>query len=304
MTTHRQKVLAHLYGALTHISYSFNFIFLKIAVKEGVHPAFAVFCRTLGATLFFSLFFWAKRQEIRTIRMKHWILFLLAGLSGASLNKLAFIEGLQITSVIHASSIALLFPLFVILFEKIFFKTIRLKSYQYLGICIGLLGASLFVVFATTDQQASVWGDILVLINFVLFALYVIIVRHLTSYYSISVILLLVFMIGLFMMSCFTFPVWTSLNIEKITLLGWWNILGSVVFASILAQYFNIQSLKHLDASVTSVYTYIQPLGGSLLAIIIFAEQFTVVHFVAAIFIGTGLYLTSFKDVFSRKKTK
>jgi drug/metabolite transporter (DMT)-like permease len=74
---------------------------------------------------------------------------------------------------------------------------------------------------------------------------------------------------------------------------AWMAVAAIVIFPTILAYFWNTWALARVEPSVVAVYTYLQPLIGTVLAIFLLGEQWSSRIFLAMILIFIGVSLVT-----------
>jgi drug/metabolite transporter (DMT)-like permease len=88
---------------------------------------------------------------------------------------------------------------------------------------------------------------------------------------------------------------WLSLGFSEI-----WKLFFVVVGTTVLTYLFNIYALKQLSPAVLGVFMYLQPLIATVFAILLGADTLTPLRILAALFIFTGVFLSTRKKKIQR----
>ena len=157
MTT-KQK--AYLALSVTSIVWGTSWVASRYAVQNA--PALQVSAtRQLIAGTLFAGFFLLKGEKLPSLKQMVW-------LAGMSVLLFVFANGLATVGVKYISSglaalIAALYPLSVVIIEKIFFKNTRIGLFTFIGILLGISGiAIVFYDNAFHNQSPNYWIGILV----------------------------------------------------------------------------------------------------------------------------------------------
>ncbi len=184
-------VKAHLALLAVNVIYGANFSIAKSILGHVIQPYALVLLRAVFSMVLFwitSYFFPGEKIE-----RKDFIKLLLLALFGVALNQLLFIKGLYESKPINASIIMILNPIFVIILEILFLKE-KLPLIRLAGIVCGTIGALLLLLFG---KDISVHrGDIMILINCISWACYLIIVKPLMIKYKTVTVVKWVFLFG------------------------------------------------------------------------------------------------------------
>ncbi len=284
------------------ISVSFAAIFINTLINiYNTSPLSIAFYRLLFTTLIilpFILVHKKTRDELRNIPIKTMLIMVGIGIILA-IHFALWITSLELTSVASSVLLVTAHPVFVGPISHFFFKE-RLSAINLVGIIFSLSGVFVLVVGnyglgpLTLD---SLEGNILAWLGGIAAGLYILGGRKMRKTVSVASYAFIVYSVGsivlLFICLIFSAPIYGfNLDIYLIILL---MALISGIFGHTLYNW----SLKHVRAYVASVALLGEPLGSTLLAIIIpwiqqIPSKFTLY---GGIFILLGIYLTA------RKKT-
>ena len=220
--------------------------------------------------------------------------FIACALAGVAINQLLFIKGLSLTSTVHASLLALGTPIFITAAAAVLLRQ-RFTLRKALGLALGLRGATILVLAATQARgNSAMWfGDMLVLINSISYALYFVWVQPLMRKYSPIHVLRWVFTIGFFMVLPFGLADTLRINPAEFTP----TVLVALGFVTVgstfLAYLFNMYGLKFLGASKTGSYIYTQPLFAALIGALWLHERIGLSQVGAALLIVSGVALVN-----------
>ena len=106
---------------LVQLLYGFNYTFAKTVMNEGyVKPFGFVLLRVAGATLLFWLMSLFLPNE--KIDKKDFFQLFLASVFGVFINMLLFLNGLEFTTPIHASTIMTITPIVILILSVFMLK--------------------------------------------------------------------------------------------------------------------------------------------------------------------------------------
>lgn len=266
----------------------------KLIVPEWISPGTFTLIRMTFATLVFwiiSLFF---PKEHVTIKDKG-IIFI-GGLFGLVAVQYSFAEALRYTSPVNITLIAALAPIIVMLLAAIFLKEpITIKKAG--GVALGISGIFILIMPELTSSgwQSSVQGDLFCLINITTYAIYLIITRKVTQRYTALTLMKWMF---LFSAICtLPFGAWdlthTRLFSEEATMKPILCLAYICVFATGLAYFLIPIGLKRIRPTTVSMYSNLQPLIASCIAIRLGQDQFSWDKLVAAALVMIGVTLVT-----------
>jgi drug/metabolite transporter (DMT)-like permease len=289
------KVLqAHLALLLVNLIYSANFSIAKEVMPEHI-AAFALVLLRVGGAL---VLFWIVCPFVvkEKVDRKDFPRLALLALFGVAINQLLFLKGLSITTPINASIIMISNPIVVLLIAAAVLRE-RVSLQKLIGIAFGIGGALLLLLFNKSFSFGSdtIHGDIMILINSVSWAMYLVLVKPLMQKYNTLTIVKWVFLFGFIYVLPFGFTDLVSTQWSELTGAHWRDISFVVIATTFLAYILNTYALRALSPSVVSIYIYMQPFVTTLIAIYFYNNDTLDLRKVtAALLIVIGVYLVSF----------
>ena len=289
MTT-RQK--AYFALSVTSIVWGTSWVASRYAVQSA--PALQVSAtRQMIAGLLFAGFFLLKGEKIPKPKQMLW-------LAGMSILLFVFANGLATVGVKYISSglaalIAALYPLSVVVIEKIFFKNRKIGWVTFLGIVLGITGiAIVFYDNAFHHQGPNYWIGILVsVIAMLSWSVGTIIISrkqiNLNPYYAIGWEMIFASLF-LFASAAVTgnlvpfsaFPAQT-----------WYAISYLVIMGSLIAVVAFLYTMKHLEASVAALYAYVNPIVAIVIGSYLIKEPLTKEIIIGSCITLIGVYLVN-----------
>jgi drug/metabolite transporter (DMT)-like permease len=232
----------------------------------------------------------------KLIQRRHIPRFVLCALTGVVINQLLFIKGLSLTTSIHSSLLSLATPIFITLIAAWLLKE-GITWAKFLGLLSGISGAAILILLKDHTQSGTdiLLGDILVLINAVSYAFYLVLVRPLMVEYSGIQVLRWMFTIGALIILPVGMPEFITTDWQAFTLLQWISLGFVAIGATFFAYLLNVYGISIIGASATGSYIYTQPVFAALIAVMFAGEHFTVTRLVAALLIFAGVYLVNTK---------
>jgi len=262
-------------------------IFARLA---DAHPVVIAAYRTGLATLIIApVAWWKARDEIINLSGKD---FTLAGLSGLflALHFIAWISSLGYTSIANSVVLVNTNPLWVGLFT--FFMTgERLKASSVAGIIIGVAGGAIIGADDFAAGGEALFGDFLALSGGLCAAFYLLLGRNLRSRLS------LIAYITLCYGSAAVF-LWLAVLLCGLQVTGYdTGTMASFFGLALISQLtghtcFN-WALKWFSPGLIAVALLGEPVGSSILAYIIFGEQFTLLKLAGGSLILAAIYISA-----------
>lgn len=289
MTT-RQK--AYFALSVTSIVWGTSWVASRYAVQSA--PALQVSAtRQMIAGVLFAGFFLLKGEKLPNPKQMLW-------LAGMSILLFVFANGLATVGVKYISSglaalIAALYPLSVVIIEKIFFKNRKIGWVTFLGIVLGITGiAIVFYDNAFHHQGPNYWIGILVsVIAMLSWSVGTIIISrkqiNLNPYYAIgwemifaSLFLFAGAAVTGNLVPFSTFPAQT-----------WYAISYLVMMGSLIAVVAFLYTMKHLEASVAALYAYVNPIVAIVIGSYLIKEPLTKEIIIGSCITLIGVYLVN-----------
>ena len=288
--TNKQK--AYIALSVTSIVWGTSWIASRLAVQKV--PALQVSSiRQFIAGMLFTGFFLMKGYKLPNLKQLKW----LAGMSAllfVAANGLATVGVKYITSGL-AALIAALYPLSVVIIERIFFKNTKITGLTFIGILLGLAGiAVVFYENAFHNHQEGYWiGIVVSVIAMLSWSVGTIFIArkqiNMNPYYSTGLQML----IGSGFLLILAKSTGNTIAITDIPLQTWLSICYLVVMGSILAYVAFIYTMKHLEASIAALYAYINPIVAILIGSVIVNETITAEIIIGSIITLIGVYIVN-----------
>lgn len=291
----KARNLALLAVLSTAIFYGITYSVAKNVMPQYISAYGFVWVRVAVTAALFWLTAWMLK--LPKLEKKDFPQTIMLALFGVVLNILCFYKGLSLTTPINASVIMVITPILVLLFSLVILKD-KFSWKQILGVFIGLAGA---VMLTTSGPQKQInaenipLGNLLVLINAVFYALYLILVKKMVHKYHPLVYIKWVYLFGLVMMTPFVYKDIVAIQWQTFTNEVWYSVVYVIVFATYLNYLFNLYGLKHLKPTTVSAFLYLQPVIAAAFAMYLGTDHLTVLKVVSSLLIFIGVYLASKK---------
>jgi drug/metabolite transporter (DMT)-like permease len=269
----------------------------KYLLEDWVTPHVYMASRCIGA----ALLFWAVAAFMpkEKIQGRDLAVIIGGGLLGFFISQTLTAWALNYTSPVYFSLIATMTPIATMLMAALFIGE-HITPMKLLGVILGFGGAALmvFLKWNSTSGSNDLLGIGLAILSLLTWAGYLIITRHVSARYSsVSQMkwMFLVSTIAILPLSWSEFPT-THLYGEPFTsasIGGWLTMLFIVLFATGIGYFLIPVAMKRLRATTVSVYTNLQPIVASVIAIAAGQDILTWDKPVAAILVLLGAWLVS-----------
>ncbi|MEO1049628.1 MAG: DMT family transporter [Bacteroidota bacterium] len=282
------------HGALFTVAlfYSANYSVAKYAMPEHIQAFGFIIVRIVSSTaIFWILHAFGKQEPIKN-RRDFWLLAK-CGLFGVAMNQLLFFKGLSITTPINASILITAVPITVLVVAYFLGKE-RLNRIKVLGVILGAVGAYLLVTKdGVSISKGTFLGDLLVAVNGVSYAFYLVMVKPLMGKYQALTVIKWVFLFGAVI--AFPFGIQEAIVVDwgNLPLIAWFSIIFVIIGVTVLVYLLNVWSLKYVESSTVGMYVYLQPVLASIIAIALGKDSLEIEEVVYSLLIMLGVYLVS-----------
>ncbi len=244
-----------------------------------------------GTAVFWLLSFFTPYQRVRR---QDWPLFALGGVVMAG-TLYAFSEAFRYTSPCYVSLVSAMSPLLVMLMAALFLKE-PISWKKSIGVLFGICGALMIVLFSWgVDANMTAKGLMFCTINILFYAGYLLITRSVSGIYSPITLMRWIFLIGTPPCVALAIPSFrTSATLmTSATPFVYLNLLTVLIFATIVSYFLLPIALRQLRPTTVSMYSNLQPVVTSVVAIAAGQDVFTWNKPVALILIVMGVYLVN-----------
>jgi len=281
-------------ATMVSLIYGVSFTIAKDVMPTYIKPFGFILLRVFGATILFWLISFFGPTE--KIQLKDFPRIIAAAFFGVALNMLTFFKGLSFTSPISAAVIMVTTPIIVLILSTIIMKEKMIKR-KIFGILLGLFGTGFLILYGRSIGNAAnaPLGNLLVFINAVSYAFYLIIVKNLMDKYNAFTFVKWIYTFGLLMVLPFGWSEYQEIQWATIPTYILWEIVFVVVFTTFFTYLFNLVSMRELKPTTVSVFIYLQPLFATIFAISLGKDELTLVKIVSAVLIFVGVYLVTLK---------
>ena len=274
MQNHRLQ--AHTAVLLANIIFGLGVPVTKLLLDQWVSPMAYMATRCLGAAAIFwliSLFLPCEKVAPRDLTV-----IILGGLLGIVVSQTLTAWALTFTTPVYFSLIATLTPVATMLCAALFIGE-KISVRGIAGVTLGVAGAMLmvFIGWQGGSGKNDILGIALTLLSMLTWAVYLIITRKVSARYT-----AVTQMKWVFLASAIAVLPFSLTDLQSATLYSaatQWSGLAEmafiVVFATV-AGYFAIPfAMRYLKATTVSVYTNLQPIVASLVAIALSQDVLT-----------------------------
>lgn len=289
MTT-KQK--AYIGLCLTSVIWGTTWVASKIGIKQVPALEIASIRQFVAGVLLIG-FFMLKGQKLPTFKEFLWLgmmgILLFVSANGIATHSLKYVSSGM------AALIAALYPLCVVLIERVFFRNTKITTVTFIGLLLGICGIA--VVFYdnafSNHTPGYILGVILGLVAMLSWAVGTIVLarsnKKINPYYAAGWEMLISSVIIMIML-------WISgdtLPLSQIPMVSWAALAYLVIASNIVTFIAFIYTMKHLEPAKAALYAYINPIVAIFTGSILLNEKITWKIIVGSVITLIGVYLVN-----------
>jgi len=279
-----------------------NFVLGRF-IKDDITPFEMAFFRWLLVLFIVSPLLLLRFQNIYTsFKKNYFILIVLASLGITAYNTFLYMA-LTTTTSTNALMINSFVPILILILSFFILKQ-QLIVHQFIGILFSTSGVLFLILKGDISNALSLTftkGDLLIVLSSLSWAFYSVIIKFkpkdLNNFELFSTLVFIGFLILLPIYLYQGYSIQREIEILKSNYLVFIYIS---VFASCLSYYFWHYGIDHIGANKTGQFVHLMPLFGTILAYIFLGERLMFYHFIGAVCIAFGIYMSLF---YKRKST-
>jgi len=292
------------YLALTTTSlvWGTTWVASKVGVQEMPALQMASIRQFLGGSIFVIFFMWYKKMKLPSAKAFGWLLMM-------GILMFAMANGLSTWSLNYiptgmSALIGALYPLSVVIIERVFYKSRNMTLLTLVGLLLGVTGIGIvFYENAFHDHpKGFVFGVVLSVTAMLAWSVGTIFVArnkmNMNPYYATGWQML----IGALLLCIAAYLTQPVVSLASISGKVWLVIAYLVLLGSILSFVAFIYSMKKLPAAISSLYAYINPLVAMITAAVLLNEKLTMNILWGAIVTLSGVFLVNYSIKKSRDK--
>ncbi len=274
---------------------------------ETIPPMVIAGLRYLLVIPFFFLILKIREENLNINFVKnHWKILVFMGITSVTIYQAGYLVGEYFTSSSDAVVIVSSHPTLVIIFASLLLKMEDLSRMRIFGTLLSFSGVVLIFVFSPNEEVLNrIFGDILIFLAAISYALYIVISRYFlnkcenNSYQPSS--LYIVTWVSFFGFLT-TIPVALLVNPEYINPILYFQVPGRVWFgigylaflSTLIGYWFYLEGVKRLSASRAAIFQNLVPIFGVGLSVILLGEIFDpLIHISSILLIITGITLVN-----------
>lgn len=284
----------HIALFIVSLIYGATFTIAKQVMPAYVQPFAFILMRVSVAAvcifIFHSLFIKKRITDWRDM-----IQLAVSALFGVAFNMLLFFKGLSITTPINGAVLMMNTPIFVVVFAALYLKE-KITFQKIAGISIAALGAILLMGGTGFNFSAqTVWGDVMVTGNAIIYAFYLVYAKSLMQKYHPLTVTMWSFLFGWLVVLPFGYGEFTEINFSSFTLKIWLFVAFITLGSTFVTYVLNAYALRKASSSLVGSYIYLQPVLATIIAIISGNDNLTLQKFLYILIIFGGVFLVSWR---------
>ena len=288
---------AYVFLILATLFWSGNFIVGKAASLFEIPPFTLNFYRWTFAWLILAPFTLKEIYKKKDYILDNIKLILVLGITSITIFNSIVYYSLNFTQVISGVLMISTIPVMIIFFCWVF-RIEKTNFYQILGVIFSLLGVTVIVTKADLGKLLNLnfnKGDVWMVVAMFSWAMYSALLRKKKFELSQISLLQTIISAGLILLLP-AYLIEMYLGYRLTVHLPFMLTLGYVVIFPGLASFiFWIKGISIIGSNRSGIFLHLMPIFSTVLAILIFDERFMTFHLIGAIFIISGIILSSKK---------
>ncbi|MCX6818806.1 MAG: DMT family transporter [Candidatus Aenigmarchaeota archaeon] len=268
--------------------------FLLIIISMLIFGFYGIFIKAIALSPQVLLFFFQVFGAIGSLLLllhykmkfsiKGFVLLLLGLAAVALLNDLLYFNAFKLTTISNSILVHYTAPIFVAVLAPFLLKE-KLERITIAALMLSFFGL-LLILYSSLNINTSWLGILFALASGVMYAFMIIAYKKILRHLGVYVVNFYRFVLGTLVLLPFVLiekPVFMQADI-------YWLIIFGLVFA-ILAVSLNIEGIKRVKAQHVGIIGYMEPVAGTLYAILLLSEIPTLFTLIGGAFIILGGYL-------------
>ena len=288
---------AYLFLVLATFCWSGNFIVGKFATVYEIPPLTLNVFRWISVWFILIPFTYKEIFKNLPYIKKNWFVISFMGVITISTFNSVVYFALNYTQVINAVLMLSAIPAATIVLSSLM-KIEETNIFQLFGLVLSIIGIGSIISNGDIQKIISLdfnKGDMWMLVCVITWSLYSTLLKKNNFKFSQFTLIQLMVSVGiLFLIPQFFYEksIGLELSLDKNFIL---ILIYVAIFPAIAAYYFWQKGIEIIGPNRASMFIQLMPLFSAVMAIIIFKEKFELYHFVGAIFILSGIYLSNRK---------
>jgi drug/metabolite transporter (DMT)-like permease len=262
-------------------------------------PMFIIFLRVGISSLFFYIVYRLMFFE-GPVPGKDLLTFAALGFLGVAVSQVSFINGVARTTSINSLIILATIPINTLIFS-VLFKLERFSILKAFAIMLAFTGVFFIVGIEGLTLSGNTFGNLLILVSSLSYSLYLVLSKSVLKKHKPFKLLTYVFLFGFLEVLPFSIFRVFDITANPVHIRFWWAPMVVVIVGTLLPNMLTIFALKNVRASIVGVFSYLEPLFGVILSILMLGEKLKVNNIIAAVLILAGIIITSSEERINKR---
>lgn len=291
----REVIGAHVALIFCNMVWACDYPFYHLLLGKYISPmAMVTASLIVAAALSWIPTLWEGRERIS---QNDWGLILIAALLMGVVRKVMMMFGMSRTSPIDGSIIATIVPL-IVLVVSVLARIDRLTVRKVIGLVLGCAGAVAVVVTSDnpSHEKSELWGNLMMICSGCVTAIYMVFFRSVVSKYRVTTVLRAIYTISAAVMLPLGMDSVIDSDFVDMDAKLWAAAAFVLIVPTYLPNLLLNYSLRYLKPTMSSTYTYIQPVLAVALSVAMGLDRLHVDTVLCALllFVGVGMVIRSY----------
>ncbi|MCC6817624.1 MAG: DMT family transporter [Bacteroidia bacterium] len=296
-----QNLRVHIALFIVSLIYAVTYSLVKDIMPHYIKGFGLIIIRVTGATVLYLIASQFGPKE-KVNWKKHGKRMFLCSVLGVAANMLMFFKGLEITTPINGAVLMLATPIFALLLNVLVNKQQVILA-QLIGVIIACLGCVVLMAGRNfTFNNATLPGDILIILNAMSFAGFLVAAKELLKHYHTLTVAKYTFLIGTVLVFPFGIGELIEGKFHEMTLTIYLEIGFIIVFTTFVTYLLNAWAITKAGPTLVGAYIYLQPILAAIIAILLKKDTLDMQKILAIMLIFAGVFITSTKFKWYKSK--
>lgn len=289
------ELRAHIALIGCNIVWACDYPFYNLLLGRYIAPM-AMVCLSLivAAALSWVPRIWERRERVES---GDWGIIIVSALLMGVARKTLMMFGMSRTSPIDGSIIATVVPL-IVLVVSVAAGIDSFTRRRVLGLFLGMAGAVAVVLSGGTMHhiESELLGNVMILTSGVVTALYMVFFKRLVAKYRITTLLRVIYTLSALVVLPFGWSSVAEVHFAGFDTHIWLAALFVLIVPTYLPNLLLNYSLRYVQPTISSTYSYIQPILAVALSVAMGLDRLQVdtILFAVILFVGVWLVISSY----------
>lgn len=264
----------------------------KVVVLE-VDAFVLTLVRSVIAAVGMGLILLAAGRRI-SLRREDYPLVLLLSLLAVPVNQFLFLVGIRYTTASNAALLYATTPILVLLISRWLLKE-RLTRRRVVGVALGFVGVTIVIFERGIDTSLEhATGNVIIYVAVIAWGLYTVLGKRLIVRYGPIQATSMTLILGTVLFLPIGLVPTTQFAFGNLSGAGWLQILYLSLITSVVAYLLWYYALGRIEAGKVALFTYLQPVLTTIMAVIILGQEVTPAFLVGGTVALAGVVMAQF----------